>query len=160
MISVTSISISRWYSTSTKAQKKTYLQTPRSRVVLEKPSANQEISRILWSRKVHYRFHKSSPPVPILSQIIPAYVLPTFFLKIHFNIVFPSVSWSSKRFVSFRFPHQTPYVYLFSLCLLSSAAVIFNFKSDLVMSSWAGTRDDKNFLVWMHSCASLAVFGW
>ena len=44
----------------------TYLLTPWSRVLLEKPTgfaANQEIPRILWTPKVHYRTHKRTPPV-------------------------------------------------------------------------------------------------
>jgi len=71
-------------------------------------SVSQEIHRILWNLKVLFCILNSPPPVPILSQINPAHVTPSHFLKIHFTIIFSFTPGSSKWFRSLRFPHQNP----------------------------------------------------
>lgn len=54
-------------------------------------SARQEISHMLWKSKVHYLLHKTPPLDPILNETIPNYTLSALvYIKIHFNIIFPS----------------------------------------------------------------------
>jgi hypothetical protein len=63
----------------------------------DRSSASQQIPRILCNPEVHYRIHKSPPHIPI----DPVHAPPSYFSKIHFNIILTSM-------FGVRFPHQNP----------------------------------------------------
>ena len=61
-------------------------------------SSSQEIPRILWNPKVHYRIHKWLPPFSILCQLDPVHTPTPRFLEIHLFISVTNVIYSEMLF--------------------------------------------------------------
>jgi hypothetical protein len=67
----------------------TYLRTYLGSWDLPEKLAVVQPLRNLRNPKVHHRVHKSPPLFPILSQIDPVHIIPSYLSKIYFNIVHP-----------------------------------------------------------------------
>jgi hypothetical protein len=82
-------------------------------------AASQEIPRLLWNPKVHYRVYKGPQLIPILSQMNPVHTLPLYFPEIHSVIIFSSMSTSCKTSLSFRFSSKN------IVCIPHPLSVVF-----------------------------------
>jgi hypothetical protein len=83
-------------------------------------SASQKMSYLVWNRKVHYRFQKTSPLLPVLSQMSPIQNFSMYFSKIHSNIVLPSTARYST--LTLHIFWQEAFMYLSLLFVLHSPA--------------------------------------
>jgi hypothetical protein len=67
-----------------------------------KHSASQEILRLLWNPKVHYRVHNSPPLAPILREMHPLYT----FQPISLRSIRNTILLSTSRSLPFKFHSQ------------------------------------------------------
>ena len=87
----------------------TFLLTPWCRVLLDEANwfaSSQEIPRISWNSKFHYRTHKRPPTVSILGQSNPVHIPTSHLLEIQPNIIHPSTPRSPQWSLSLRFSHK------------------------------------------------------
>ena len=90
----------------------TYLLTPWRRVLLEKLTGSQLFKKFptfYGTRRFITTFTSARHPVPILSQIDPAHVLTSHFLKIYLNIILPFTPRLPSGLRPSGFPTKTLY---------------------------------------------------
>jgi hypothetical protein len=72
----------------------------------------KENSNLLWNQRVCYHVYSSPLLVPVLSRISP-FRAPSYCLKIHFNIIFPSMPRPSKSQFQILYAPILPYTGLY-----------------------------------------------
>ena len=84
-------------------------------------SASQNIFRILWNPKVHYRIHQSTPPTPVLSHIDPVHI--SLFTSRRFILIlsYQLRSGLPCGLLNSGFPTKILYAYLFPIRATCSA---------------------------------------
>ena len=103
-------------------------------------SGSQEIPRIFWNPKVHYRNHKCLPTVAILRQLDPVQTLcPMSWIS--FLIWFSHLCLGAKWSPSSRFPHKNP-VYAPSLpyALHATPTSFFRNVTEVIIQEWSQIR--------------------
>ena len=72
-------------------------------------AASQEIPRISWNPKVHYRTHKRPPTISNLGPHNAVHITTSYLLEIHPNIIPPSTPRPPQWSLSLRLPTKTLY---------------------------------------------------